>query len=211
MRALAELYLILYLLLGPPLNVLVDDEHGLPSWYDPGPHPEAVLAWERLREAAEVDGLRIAIYSGYRAYDDQARLWSRETRKNPSRAESYAARPGHSEHQLGTAFDVVWPGLHVYSDDPRNDRLFGWLAENAHRYGFVLSYPLRVSETWPYSNRWMPLETEFIYEPWHIRYVGPELATQIYAAGYLDPSSPLLPQDFYRPWPKILQPMVPAD
>jgi len=205
-RALAELYIILQLLLGPPMDVLVDRQHGLPAWYDPGPHPQAMAAWEGLREAAEADGLRIVIYSGYRSYAYQERLWAREMMKNPATAERYSGRPGYSEHQLGTAFDVAWPGLHVYAPDPRNKRLFAWLAENAHRYGFVLSYPLKANDSWPYDNRWMPVHTEYIYEPWHIRFVGHELAMEIHAAGYLDPWNPVLPQDFYRPWPPQLHP-----
>ena len=111
------------------------------------------------------------------------------------------AHPGHSEHQLGTVLDVVWPGLKPATKDERNEMLFRWLEENAHLYGFVLSFPMKVVEDWPYDNRIYPEVTEFIHEPWHIRYVGEELAQKIYQADYLDPNSPTLPQDFYQPWP----------
>jgi D-alanyl-D-alanine carboxypeptidase len=111
------------------------------------------------------------------------------------------ALPGHSEHQLGTALDVVWPGLKVSTKDDRNEMLFRWLEDNAHLYGFVLSYPMKGVEGWPYDNRIYPEVTDFIHEPWHIRYVGVELAEMIYQAGYLDPNSQTLAQDFYQPWP----------
>ena len=195
------LLVIVKLLLGPPLNVLVDQEHGLPAWYAPGPSAEAMAALEDLTHAAWQDQIRVSVYSGYRSYSYQADVKTRAEVRDEGDPEAYLAQPGHSEHQLGTAFDLVWPGLQVEMTDTRNLELYAWLERNAHRYGFVLSYPLKTTDGWPYSNRWIPLVTEFIYEPWHLRYVGVTLATQIYEAGYLDPASTVLPQDFYRPWP----------
>ncbi|MFN2147370.1 MAG: M15 family metallopeptidase [Anaerolineales bacterium] len=195
------LLIIVRLLLGPPLDVLVDREHGLPAWYEPGPSAEAQAALDSLIEAAWQDQIRVAVYSGYRSYSYQVDVQSRAQLRDAGNPEAYLAEPGHSEHQLGTAFDVVWPGLRVEMRDPRNLALYAWLESHAHQFGFVLSYPLKTTDSWPYSNRWLPRVTEFIYEPWHIRYVGAALATEIYDAGYLDPASPVLPQDFYHPWP----------
>jgi hypothetical protein len=65
----------------------------------------------------------------------------------------------------------------------------------------VLSYPLKTIQVWPYDNRIYPLDGEFIYEPWHIRYVGVDLAQEMVEAGYLDPQSAVIPQDFYQIWP----------
>jgi D-alanyl-D-alanine carboxypeptidase len=195
------LLIVVRLLLGPPLNVLVDQSHGLPEWYSPGPSQAALAALDDLMQAAWEDQIRVDVYSGYRSYEDQRTVLERARAAGRADPEYFLAMPGQSEHQLGTAFDVVWPGLKVEFTDPRNLELYEWLENHAHRYGFVISYPLRTLEAWPYSNRWTPQITEFIYEPWHIRYVGIPLAAQIFEAGYLDPNSELLPQDFYQSWP----------
>lgn len=200
-RPIAVLFVVMQLLLGAPLEALVDREHGLPAWYAPGVSSQAAAALDSLTRAAQDEGLSLSVYSDYRSYEEQADLFDRESQIVPDRAELYLALPGHSEHQLGTAFDVVWTGLRVEIPDARNERLYRWLEANAHRFGFVISYPYKKIGEWPYSNAFLPRVTEYIYEPWHIRYVGLELAEQIYSAGYLDPESPVLPQDFYRPWP----------
>lgn len=201
MRIVLSLYLVLKLLIGPPLDVLVDSQHGLPEWYAPGVNTHAARALGELTAAAEMEGLKLAVLSGFRSFEYQAEVYAREMQKWPDRVDEYAARLGHSEHQLGTAFDVAWPGLPVNSLDPRNVRLFEWIEANAHEYGFVVSYPLKTHEEWPYNNRWKAHGSEFIYEPWHIRYVGRELASEMFAAGYLDPGTGVQPRDFYRAWP----------
>ena len=200
MKLIVELYIVLHMLLGAPLDALIDREHPLPRWFDPGPHPDAVSALDALIAAANETGILVEVYSGYRNYSQQGVTLERELREKPSTAYFYIGVPGCSEHQLGTAFDLVWPGLKVEHRDPRNERLYAWLEENAHYFGFVLSYPYKEIETWPNHNRWMPQVTAFIYEPWHVRYVGASLAEEIFAAGYLDPQNAVLPQDFYQPW-----------
>jgi D-alanyl-D-alanine carboxypeptidase len=200
-RAIVSLYIVLKLLVGPPLDVLVNAKHGLPDWYAPGENQEASQSLQAMKNAAEAQGLKLAVVSGYRSYDYQAQVYSREKRKWPQKVDEFIAVPGHSEHQLGTAFDIAWPGLPVESLDKRNLRLHEWVETNAHEFGFVISYPLKTPDDWPYSNRWRPYKIQFIYEPWHIRYVGVDLASDMVSAGYLDPDSDLFPQDFYRPWP----------
>jgi D-alanyl-D-alanine carboxypeptidase len=201
LRLLIHLYVAMKLLIGTPLDVLVDREHGLPVWYEPGLQAEAAEAWEELRLAGEEFGVKLMIFSDYRSFADQEGVFSREVITHADRAYLFAARPGHSEHQLGTVFDVAWPGIPLGSTNQRNAELYAWLETKAHLYGFVLSYPHKEADFWPYSNHWIPLVTEYIYEPWHIRFVGPELAKLIYEAGYLDPRSTILPQDFFSPWP----------
>ena len=198
---LLELYIVLLLSLGAPLNTLVDTDQGLPRWYNPGLHEEASSAFLEMAVAAQEDGVKMVIFSGYRSYEYQDEVYQREAVFRPDSVDLYLARPGHSEHQLGTAFDVAWPGLHVASRDPRNIQVFDWLEDHAHEYGFVLSYPLRTIAEWPYDNRIYPLRGQFIHEPWHIRYVGEELANEILSEGYLDPQSDVQPQDFYQVWP----------
>jgi len=194
-------FVVLKLLLGPPLDVLIDLEHDLPPSYDPGLNAAASIAMEELQAAALEDGVNVQVFSDYRSYTYQEEVFARESAAGNSSPEYFSAPAGYSEHQLGTAFDVVWPGVVMGANDPRNDLLYAWLEDNAHRFGFVLSYPLKQSESWPYSNRFMPLVTAYIYEPWHLRFVGVELATTIFDAGYTDPKSPVLPQDFYQTWP----------
>jgi D-alanyl-D-alanine carboxypeptidase len=196
-----SLYFVMKMIVGPPLHVLVDSRHELPVWYEPGESVVARQALDELIRAAEMEGLKAALFSGYRDYDYQAQVYKRERRNWPERVDEIIANPGHSEHQLGTAFDIAWPGLPVQSLDERNLRLFNWVQAHAHHYGFVVSYPLKTYEEWPFSNRWKAIETDFIYEPWHIRYVGVDLATDIFNAGYLDPESDVFPSDFYVVWP----------
>jgi len=203
LKLLVELYIVLHMLMGAPLDVLVDARHPLPRWFDPGPHSEAVSALEDLISEAGDAEIKAIVYSGYRSYSKQGSAVEREWREKPSIASFYLAAPGYSEHQLGTAFDLVWPGLQVEFSDPRNEQLYIWLEENAHHFGFVLSYPYKEIEGWPYTNRWMPQVTEFIHEPWHIRYVGISMAEEMFAAGYLDPQNSVLPQDYYQPWTGI--------
>lgn len=195
-----QYYIVILLLLGAPIDVQVDRSIGLPFWYQPGQSIEAQEALERMQLTAEQEGIRLSIFSGYRSYDSQRLVYSREDIKFGAAADNYSARPGYSEHQLGTAYDVVWTGMDLNPYDDRNRMLFDWLENNAHQYGFVISYPLKNQPTWPYSNRFQPIITDFIYEPWHIRFVGRDLAQEMYDAGYLDPRSHVVPQDFYSLW-----------
>lgn len=191
-------YIILLFLINAPLDTLVDGEHSLPPWYSPGVNLEAREALDRFIEST---GYFIAVHSDFRSYRDQEDAYARlVSEEGQERADQVIARPGHSEHQLGTTFDLAWAGLPVDFNDPRNQQLWKALEEHAHEYGFVISYPLKQIDEWPYDNKWYPIITEFKWEPWHIRYVGIDLALEIYNAGYLDPRSPVLPQDFYEPW-----------
>ncbi|MCB8978354.1 MAG: M15 family metallopeptidase [Ardenticatenaceae bacterium] len=125
-------------------------------------------------------GLQPWILSGYRSYSAQAISWEKWNREEPERAAILSARPGHSEHQLGTTLDFGSPELAdiVGIEDIEFHTYFYqtsegiWLAENAHRYGFTLSYPRGAQEL-----------TGFFYEPWHFRYVGEEMATFLRDAG----------------------------
>lgn len=121
-------------------------------------------------------GLRPQVISGYRSYASQAIAWSKWLNEAPETAAIVSAPPGHSEHQLGTTFDFGSPELpgivgeediqfHTYFYRTSEGR---WLLENAHEYGFTLSYPRETFEL-----------TGFYFEPWHYRYVGPELATRL--------------------------------
>jgi zinc D-Ala-D-Ala carboxypeptidase len=137
--------------------------------------PEVIPDLRALRVAARRRGLPIAIRSAYRSYRTQGSVFAswvhRGGRQNALRT---SARPGHSEHQLGTAIDFTLPGQGA----PWAYRDWGltatgaWLARNAWRYGFVLSYPRGQFSKSCYS-----------YEPWHFRWVGRALAARIHASG----------------------------
>ncbi|NIM94269.1 MAG: hypothetical protein GTO18_11245 [Anaerolineales bacterium] len=199
MIGIVRLIIVTLLLLGAPNDALVDRDHSLPSWYAPGEQQEAREALEALIDSLDYP---VDVFSGFRSYQEQLEAYETLVKKEGlERADQVIARAGHSEHQLGTAFDLAWVGLPVEFNVPRNRRLWSDLEANAHKYGFVISFPLKEIDQWPYDNRWYPAVTEFRWEPWHLRFVGVELATKIVEAGYLDPTSPVLPQDFYEPWP----------
>jgi zinc D-Ala-D-Ala carboxypeptidase len=128
----------------------------------------------QLVEAARREGLQLQALSGYRSYEEQQAVLNQEiARFGRAQAERQVAPPGHSEHQLGVAVDVV------AANDPNDlDQVFGttpegrWVAANAIKHGFVISYPADKERI-----------TGYIYEPWHIRWVGTQLAGQIAASG----------------------------
>ena len=128
----------------------------------------------------KAEGLQPQILSGYRSYSGQSIAWNKWSKEQPERAAIISARPGHSEHQLGTVVDFGSPSLPEIVGEPDiefHTYFFKtpegiWLLENAHRYGFTLSYTREASEI-----------TGFFYEPWHYRYVGPEMAAQLKDVG----------------------------
>jgi D-alanyl-D-alanine carboxypeptidase len=127
----------------------------------------------RLREAAEQAGHPIGIIWGYRSFSTQVSVFEHSVAVNGSQhAVSHAARPGHSEHQLGTVFDFKTEGAADVDRTWESQPAGRWMAENAWRYGFVMSYP-----------RGREDETCYGYEPWHYRYFGPPLAAAIHGSG----------------------------
>ena len=138
---------------------------------------EAAMYLEQLFYAAQNEaGLTLLARSGYRSYQTQISLYDRYVSQNGTeKADTFSARAGHSEHQTGLAMDVT--------ADSVNRQLvtdFGltpegiWLKENAHRFGYIIRY-LEGRED----------ETGYQYEPWHIRYVGVEAATEIYENNWI--------------------------
>jgi D-alanyl-D-alanine carboxypeptidase len=124
-------------------------------------------------------GLQPLIISGYRSYASQAIAYQKWLTQNPETASILSAPPGFSEHQLGTTIDFSSPELADIVGEPEiqfhtyfyQTSEGSWLANNAHLYGFTLSYPRAAFAL-----------TGFYYEPWHFRYIGIELATMLYEA-----------------------------
>ena len=126
-----------------------------------------------LREAAAANGTPLSILAAYRSHERQADLYERRVEElGDSEAGSRVARPGHSEHQLGTTIDVTTEGEGDVDQSWGATPTGQWVATNAHKYGFLLSYPLDASE-----------RTCYDYEPWHLRYVGRELAAAVIESG----------------------------
>lgn len=127
--------------------------------------------YKMMWHAANQEGLHLYICSPYRSYQTQNGLYnSYVTRDGKRAADTYSARPGYSEHQTGLAFDVITPTTNL--DTFASSKEFTWLQEHAHEYGFILRYP-----------RGKEYITGYIYEPWHYRYVGVEVATKIKETG----------------------------
>lgn len=126
-----------------------------------------------LREAAEAAGNAIDIVAAYRSYDQQASLFDRRVEDlGIEDALRRTALPGHSEHQLGTAVDFKTQGEQDVDQQWESTPAGLWTAQNAHRFGFVQSYP-----------RGKTAMTCYTYEPWHYRYFGREMARTIHDSG----------------------------
>ena len=126
-----------------------------------------------MREAAAANGTPFSIIVGFRSYAEQADLYNRRIEEmGESEARSRVARPGHSEHQLGTAIDITDEGLTDVGQEWGGTPTGQWIAANAPKFGFVVSYP-------PSSLD----RTCYDYEPWHLRYVGRERAQQVLDSG----------------------------
>jgi len=130
-------------------------------------------AWNHLEamlEDAKDDGVELRIVSAYRAFEKQAQLKSSYLVNYGSGANAFSADQGYSEHQLGTTLDLttesLGSGWTTSFDDTDG---YQWLTENAYKHGFILSYP--------------PDNAFYVYEPWHWRYVGKDLARDLHEDG----------------------------
>ena len=168
------------------LGVLVDRSHSLPPDYVPKDlvplryYDIATLGSEALRrEAAEhlgrlmagaaADGEKLAVASAYRSYEEQQRSYRSLKGVLGADADRLSARPGHSQHQLGTAVDFTnaAAGYKLVVTFARTSAS-RWLEHHAWKYGFVLAYPRGEEE-----------RTGYRWEPWHYRYVGVQDAKRI--------------------------------
>lgn len=144
--------------------LIVNKSYTVPAEYGSGITPETQEAFDAMQAAAAQDGLTLYICSGFRSYSYQNTLYSNYVaRDGKAAADTYSARPGHSEHQTGLALDInSTDGSMATSPEGL------WLAEHCAEYGFVIRYPEGKEEI-----------TGYMYEPWHIRYLGQELATKL--------------------------------
>lgn len=132
-------------------------------------HAEVWPFLERLLREAKSDGRELLVASAFRSFDTQAGLKSAYTVSYGSGANKFSADQGYSEHQLGTSLDFTTPALGASFSKFEKDPAYQWLLDNARDYGFVLSYPKG--------------NTYYIFEPWHWRFVGVDLARDLHAEG----------------------------
>jgi D-alanyl-D-alanine carboxypeptidase len=145
---------------------------------------ETAVALQELFDAMNQAGLTPKVNSAYRSYNTQKQTfdyWRRtEIAKGATadeairRANTYSAMPGNSEHQLGTTVDINCLDCSPFDrSENGNWGIWNFLEDNAHKYGFVISYPENMAGL-----------TGYVYEPWHLRYVGKDIATEMYNLGY---------------------------
>lgn len=171
------------------MTVLVNKQFKLPDTYKPSDlvypdvnfvfaekiekrmmRKEAAGALENMFAAAKKDGTPLAGVSAYRSHSTQTTLFNRYVQKDgEAAAKKYSAVPGHSEHETGLAIDVAGSTGKCAAED-----CFGgtpeakWLEDHAHEYGFIIRYPKGKESV-----------TGYQYEPWHLRYVGTQMAKDI--------------------------------
>lgn len=152
--------------------LIANKKYPLPSTFAPGEDKKARAAFEELAAEAVVEGFSLKAFSTYRSFEYQSDLYERYVaRDGKEAADRYSARPGYSEHQTGLAFDIGEVNFeqHWASSSFGNTEAAKWLAQNAHRFGFVMRYPLGKEEI-----------TGYMHESWHYRFVGMEIATEIF-------------------------------
>lgn len=176
-----------------PLNTLalVNKDYALPADYEPEDlvipnvtfsfgnqdiekaylRKEAAEKLEVMFTAAKLDGIDLFAVSGYRSYKRQEDIFNYEVgMSGREQAELVVAFPGNSEHQSGLAMDISGPSVNYALTQELGEHPEGqWLANNGHKYGFILRYPQGKEDITGYS-----------YEPWHLRYVGEEAAAVMY-------------------------------
>lgn len=155
--------------------LFVNDLVGLPETFDPGLSPQVEDAYETMRVDAEAEDLNFVVTSDYRSYQSQEEIYNDNLAiyGTVEETDRWVARPGFSEHQTGLAIDVgsyeSWELQEIpFGYTPESE----WVAENAHNYGFIVRYPEGFEDI-----------TGMAYEPWHLRYVGVDVATEVYESG----------------------------
>lgn len=132
---------------------------------------EAADALKEMFAKAEESDIYLYARSGYRSYDTQVELFNNYVEQHgEEEANTYSAKPGHSEHQTGLVMDVTSESVDLDLDESLGETEEGkWLSKNAHEFGFIIRYPKDQEDI-----------TGYVYEPWHIRYLGVDVATAVY-------------------------------
>ena len=149
--------------------LIANKTYPLPASYNPGKlTDETYNAFIQMKNAAARDGYSLWICSGFRSYETQRYLYNNYcARDGKAAADTYSARPGHSEHQTGLAFDINYASS--WFDNTAEAK---WIANNCWKYGFIIRYPKGKQNI-----------TGYKYESWHVRYLGKDLAKKVYDSG----------------------------
>ncbi len=149
--------------------LVVNKTYTVPAFYNPGGlTDECADAFAKMQAAAGAENVILYEASGFRSYETQEGLYDSYVQKDgQDAADRYSARPGSSEHQTGLAID-----LNDVSDTFGETPEGKWVAAHCAEYGFILRYPEGKEEA-----------TGYMYEPWHIRYVGEEFAQKLTDSG----------------------------
>lgn len=149
--------------------LIANKTYALSSNYAPGGLLNTFMnAFNSMQTDAATQGIVLSIISGYRSYSKQSTLYNNYANKDgKALADTYSARPGHSEHQTGLAADITSLDQ-SFINTPEGK----WLNNNCYKYGFIIRYPQGKENI-----------TGYMYEPWHIRYVGVDIATILYNGG----------------------------
>jgi LAS superfamily LD-carboxypeptidase LdcB len=155
-----------------PLDLVSASANGVPSAGRQLLRSAIVADTRALIDEAALDGYNLYIGSGFRSQAYQENVFAVQVARwrDGDTANRYSARPGHSQHQLGTTIDFT-NEFRAF----RGSETAAWLRDNGHRFGFVLPYTAAATEL-----------TGYVDEPWHGRWVGRSLATQLQSAGYQD-------------------------
>lgn len=153
---------------GEPV-LIVNKSYAMNPDKEPGTLEATTAAqFDKLAQAAAADGLTLWVASGFRSYSYQDQIYNNYVNMSgQATADTFSARPGHSEHETGLAIDVNDP-----SDAFNNTAEAAWLAEHCWDYGFIIRYPKDKQDI-----------TGYKYESWHIRYVGTKLSKELQKNG----------------------------
>lgn len=131
----------------------------------------AYAYFKKMADDMKKENLNIFIVSAFRNYDYQNNIYNNYVKLDGrSEADRYSARPGFSEHQTGLAIDVR-AGANNYTKFEKSSE-YKWMLQNSYKYGFILRYP---------NNK--EKQTGYKFEAWHYRFLGVELATNVYKSG----------------------------
>ena len=149
--------------------LIANKTYGLPKNYNPGGLLSTFTNnFNKMKDAAKNANINLNIRSGFRSYNTQVSLYNNYVKRDgKTAADTYSARAGHSEHQTGLAADI-----NSLEQSFINTKEGKWLNENCYKYGFIIRYPKGKEDI-----------TGYIYEPWHIRYVGTDIASKLYNNG----------------------------
>ena len=149
--------------------LVANKSYSLSNTYNPGGLLSVFMNnYNNMNNDAKNQGINLRIISGFRSYDKQKTLYNNYVaRDGKIAADRYSARAGHSEHQTGLAADI-----NSLEQSWENTKEGKWLNDNCYKYGFIIRYPKGKESI-----------TGYMFEPWHIRYVGVEVATTLYNNG----------------------------